>query len=50
MYFPCGWPKVIDLPDLGGYSINKVNSNRDRVLFTILTDDSIAIWYCKVFF
>ncbi|EFA06481.2 guanine nucleotide exchange factor subunit Rich [Tribolium castaneum] len=47
MYFPIGWPKVIKIPDLGHASVRQITCNRDRILFAILTDDSIAIWFCK---
>lgn len=49
MYFPIGWPKVIKVAELGGgIIIRQVTCNRDRILFAILTDDSLAIWFCKV--
>ncbi|XP_017769219.1 PREDICTED: guanine nucleotide exchange factor subunit Rich [Nicrophorus vespilloides] len=47
MYFPIGWPKVLQIPDLGGTHIKQVTSNRDRILFAILTDDTLSIWFCK---
>lgn len=47
MYFPIGWPKVLKLPDLGDTRLKQVTSNRDRILFAILTDDALAIWFCK---
>lgn len=48
MYFPIGWPKVLKIPEWGQTSIKQVTSNRDRILFAILTDDALSIWYCKV--
>lgn len=48
MYFPNGWPKVLNFPELKGCHIKQVTCNRDRVLFAILTDKSVAIWFCKV--
>lgn len=48
MYFPIGWPKVLNTPELGQNSIKQITSNRDRILFAILTDDSLSIWFCKV--
>lgn len=49
MYFPIGWPKVIKIPELDkNDNIKEITSNRDRILFAILTDDSLAIWFCKV--
>ncbi|KRT84788.1 hypothetical protein AMK59_2574 [Oryctes borbonicus] len=47
MYFPIGWPKVLKIPEWGRTSIKQVTSNRDRILFAILTDDALSIWYCK---
>ncbi|KAJ3617833.1 hypothetical protein MTP99_006923 [Tenebrio molitor] len=47
MYFPIGWPKVIKISELGQRSIKQITCNRDRILFAILTDDSLAIWFCK---
>ncbi|KAK9874059.1 hypothetical protein WA026_002414 [Henosepilachna vigintioctopunctata] len=47
MYFPTGWPKVVKLPDLGQYNLTHLTCNRDRVLFSILTGDSLGIWFCK---
>ncbi|XP_022920815.2 guanine nucleotide exchange factor subunit Rich [Onthophagus taurus] len=47
MYFPIGWPKVFKIPELGTARIKQVTCNRDRVLFAILTDDSVAVWFCK---
>ncbi|XP_066249588.1 guanine nucleotide exchange factor subunit Rich isoform X2 [Euwallacea similis] len=47
MYFPTGWPKVVQVPDLGQGSLKQIKCNRDRILVAILTDDSLAIWFCK---
>ncbi|KAF5272536.1 hypothetical protein FQA39_LY07860 [Lamprigera yunnana] len=47
MYFPVGWPKVLKLPELGQTTIRHITSNRDRILFAILTDDTLALWFCK---
>ncbi|XP_074042541.1 guanine nucleotide exchange factor subunit Rich isoform X2 [Leptinotarsa decemlineata] len=47
MYFPIGWPKVIKIPDLGQSSIRHITCNRDRILFAVVTDDSLAIWFYK---
>lgn len=48
MYFPIGWPKSLDLPDFGPYKIRKICCDRVKILFAILTDDTLAIWYTKV--
>ncbi|KAK4884322.1 hypothetical protein RN001_000593 [Aquatica leii] len=47
MYFPVGWPKVLKIPELGQTTIKHITSNRDRILFAILTDDALALWFCK---
>ncbi|XP_060529369.1 guanine nucleotide exchange factor subunit Rich-like isoform X1 [Cylas formicarius] len=47
MYFPIGWPKVIHTPELGQWTLRQVTCNRDRILVAILTDDALAIWFCK---
>lgn len=48
MYFPLGWPKVLKTEELGQGIIKQIKCNRDRILFSIITDDSLAIWFCKV--
>lgn len=48
MYFPIGWPKVVKIPDLGQAKLRQIVCNRDKILFAILSDDSLAIWFCKV--
>lgn len=49
MYFAIGWPKILNIPELGDNSIIKqVICNRDKTLFAILTNDTLSIWYCKV--
>ncbi|KAJ8983589.1 hypothetical protein NQ317_019442 [Molorchus minor] len=47
MYFPIGWPKVIKNTEVGQDIIRQITCNRDRILFAILTDHSLAIWFCK---
>ncbi|XP_056632755.1 guanine nucleotide exchange factor subunit Rich isoform X3 [Diorhabda sublineata] len=47
MYFPVGWPKVIKTPELGDSTIKHITSNRDRILFAIITDDCLGIWFCR---
>lgn len=46
MFFPIGWPRVLNPTD--PQAINAIVCNRDKILFAILTYDSLAIWYCKV--
>ncbi|KAL4704244.1 hypothetical protein ACJJTC_016262 [Scirpophaga incertulas] len=47
MYFPIGWPKV--LTNLGGDKqiVKQIVANRDKVLFASLSDDCLAVWFCK---
>ncbi|CAG9862515.1 unnamed protein product [Phyllotreta striolata] len=47
MYFPVGWPKVLKLPELGNSVIKHITSNRDRILFAILADDCLGVWFCR---
>lgn len=49
MYFPIGWPKILDTnPNSDEYKICKISCDRIKILFAILTDNSLAIWYTKV--
>lgn len=48
MYFPIGWPKVIDVFGLGAQVIRKICCDRVKILFAVLTDDSLAIFYTNV--
>lgn len=48
MYFPIGWPKVIKIPESGQGALKQIKCNRDRILVAILTEDSLAVWFCKV--
>lgn len=45
MYFSIGWPRVINC---SYKNIRKISCDRVKILFTILTDDTLAIWYTKV--
>ncbi|XP_019759391.2 guanine nucleotide exchange factor subunit Rich isoform X1 [Dendroctonus ponderosae] len=47
MYFPIGWPKVVQVPNSGQGSLRQIKCNRDRILVAILTDHSLSIWFCK---
>ncbi|EDS41856.1 connexin43-interacting protein of 150 kDa [Culex quinquefasciatus] len=44
MYFSIGWPRVINC---NYKNIRKIVCDRVKILFTILTDDTLAIWYTK---
>lgn len=48
MYFPVGWPKVLNISNTLNCSIRQLVCNRDKILFAVLTDDSLLIYYCKV--
>lgn len=45
MFFPIGWPRVLKVLDSDG--IRSVVCNRDKILFAVLSDDSVCIWYYK---
>lgn len=48
MYFPIGWPKVLNIQNRKNCSIRQLICNRDKILFAVLTDDTLLIYYCKV--
>lgn len=51
MYFPIGWPKVLnDNIDNGNEECRKILCNRDRILFAVLSDSQITIWFSMVSF
>lgn len=45
MFFPIGWPRVLNLANSN--DVNAIACNRDKILFAILTRDTLAVWYCK---
>ncbi|XP_066582694.1 guanine nucleotide exchange factor subunit Rich-like isoform X2 [Prorops nasuta] len=45
MFFPIGWPRVLNAME--PEKINAIVCNRDKMLFAILTTNSLTIWYCK---
>ncbi|XP_063238684.1 guanine nucleotide exchange factor subunit Rich [Bacillus rossius redtenbacheri] len=47
MYFPIGWPKVLSIPQSHKCSFRQVICNRDKILFAILTDNCLSVWFCK---
>ncbi|XP_026741038.1 guanine nucleotide exchange factor subunit Rich [Trichoplusia ni] len=47
MYFPIGWPKVLKNLGADNQIIRQIVSNRDKILFASLSDDSFAVWFCK---
>ena len=46
MYFPVGWPKYLHMNS--DSPLVSITSNPERILFAILTEHSISLWYCKV--
>lgn len=48
MYYPIGWPRKIDLIGLNQQPIRKISCDRVKILFAVLTDDSLAIYYTNV--
>ncbi|KAH9633226.1 hypothetical protein HF086_017781 [Spodoptera exigua] len=47
MYFPIGWPKVLKNLGADNQIIKQIVSNRDKILFASLSDDCLAVWFCK---
>lgn len=45
MFFPVGWPRVLNTCERG--KISAVVCNRDKIMFAVLTADALVIWYCK---
>ena len=44
MYYPIGLPKRLNFPEADA-NIRAIVSNTDRILYAILCDDSLSIWY-----
>ncbi|RZF41581.1 hypothetical protein LSTR_LSTR000295 [Laodelphax striatellus] len=47
MYFPVGWSKKLNVPNLNACSIRQILCNRDKILFAILSDDTLSIYFGK---
>lgn len=47
MYFPIGLPRILNVFNPNSRSIRQLVCNRDKVLFAVLTDDSLLIYLCK---
>lgn len=43
MYYPVGWPKLLDTHK----SPLKLSVDKVKILFAILYEKSICIWFCK---
>lgn len=48
MYYPIGWPRQVDLIGLSQQTIRKICCDRVKILFAVLTDESLAIYYTNV--
>jgi hypothetical protein len=49
MIYSIGWPKLLDIDtsSINNKEILQVNCDRVKILFAILYEDSVAVWYCK---
>ncbi|XP_066965067.1 guanine nucleotide exchange factor subunit Rich isoform X3 [Macrobrachium rosenbergii] len=47
MYYPVGLPKRLRIPEVEDGAIKSVVCNRDRILFAILTEKAIWIWFSR---
>lgn len=43
MYYPIGWPKLLDSQK----SPLKIATDKVKILFAVLYEKSICIWFCK---
>lgn len=49
MYFAVGWPKLLQVAYKDS-SVVHISSSYDRLLFVVLTQSTVSIWFCKVSF
>ncbi|XP_014677395.1 PREDICTED: RAB6A-GEF complex partner protein 1-like, partial [Priapulus caudatus] len=47
MYFPVSWPRYLNIPLDEDYKVLYITSNRERVVYCVVTGHEISIWYCK---
>ncbi|KAG0713025.1 Guanine nucleotide exchange factor subunit Rich [Chionoecetes opilio] len=48
MYYPLGLPRRLQMPGGAGHGqVKAIVCNRDRVLFAVLTEKSIWIWFSR---
>ena len=47
MYFPIGWPRELRFQD-DGSPLVAISANIDRLLFAVLSQSTLSIWYCQV--
>lgn len=49
MYFPVGWPKILSVPaPVRDQEVLKVSFDREKLLFAVLTRQSLGIWFNNV--
>lgn len=46
MYFAVGWPKLLQVVHRDSHLVH-ISANCDRMLFVVLTQSTIGIWFCK---
>lgn len=46
MYFAVGWPKLLQVAHKDS-SLVQISSSYDRLLFVVLTQSTVSIWFCK---
>ncbi|ESO90081.1 hypothetical protein LOTGIDRAFT_123886 [Lottia gigantea] len=47
MYFPIGWPKYLKIDEVSSSPIRYIVSSCDRMLFAVISDDCLSLWYSK---
>ncbi|XP_069159265.1 guanine nucleotide exchange factor subunit Rich isoform X3 [Procambarus clarkii] len=47
MYYPVGLPKRLRIPEADDGQVKAIVCNRDRILFAVLTERSIWIWFSR---
>lgn len=48
MYYPVGLPRRLWIPGRHHGRVKAIVCNRDRILFAVLTENSIWIWFSRV--
>lgn len=48
MYYPVGLPKRLRIPGASDGQVKAIVCNRDRILFAVVTEKSIWIWFSRV--
>lgn len=47
MFYSIGWPKLLDTTTSSKNKILQIINDRVKILFAILYEESLAVWYCK---